>query len=121
MAGGSSAVHMVARTSKTRSWTWSRYGVAADDWSPHVGFGGLATKPSDGQFLSLGLKTKPEGPTRQRRSSGRVREASKRETRGVIVELASEGSKAVVDACPLDGNIQCISNIAPEGYVSIRG
>ena len=95
--------------------------VAADDRSLLAGFGDLATKSPDGRFLGLGLKTEPEGPTRRRRSSGRVREASKRGTRGVIAELASEGSKAAVDACPLDGNIRHISKIAPEGYVSIRG
>jgi hypothetical protein len=37
----------------------------------HAGFGGLATKPSGGGFLGLGLKTKSEDSTRQVGCPGR--------------------------------------------------
>ena len=87
MAGGSSAVHMVARTGEA-TWTRSRCEVAAsnrssyagfdgattkpsggsqgkvavEDRSLSVGFVGLATKPSGGGFAGLGLKTRHEDP-----------------------------------------------------------
>ena len=37
----------------------------------HAGFGGLATKPSGGGFLGLGLKTEHEDSRRWRRPPGR--------------------------------------------------
>jgi hypothetical protein len=36
----------------------------------HAGFGGFAHKTIRGRFLGLGLKTKPEDPTRRRRDPG---------------------------------------------------
>ena len=70
MVGGSSVVHMVARTSEVM-WTWSRGKVAADDRSLPAGFGDLATKSPGGRFLGLGLKTKAEDSTRRRGFTGR--------------------------------------------------
>jgi hypothetical protein len=45
-----------------RSWRPSQDGAWRGSCASSTGFGGLATKPSGGGFLSLGLKTESESP-----------------------------------------------------------
>ena len=82
-----------------------------------TGFVGLATKPTQLDFsvwaLKLSLKARCDG------DGIRVhQEVLRRRVRGVIVELASEGSKSTVDACPFDGDIDDLPILPLRGCVS---
>jgi hypothetical protein len=77
----------------------------------------LCHKINGGWFLDLGLNTELEA-----RHDGEDilvwrLEALRWSARGLIVELASKGSKAVVEVCPSNGVIY-LYLIAPGGYVS---
>ena len=95
-----------------------------------VGFVGLATKPTGGRFVGLGLKA----DQKTRRDSGSVgspgrpdrivRGASRSfypEDTGVTEELASEGSKAWWMRVPAGKDIRVIFQICPYGVCISRG
>ena len=89
--------------------------MAANNRSLYAGFGGLATKPSGGRFHGLGLKTMGEDSARPGQVAKARRGASIRRTRGVITELASDGSKVVVDAVPAGRIFAKMSNLPLRG------
>jgi hypothetical protein len=79
--------------------TCSKFGVVRSCFVHGVWW--FCQKTIRGGFLGLDLKlsSRVQGKGNEIQVQ---REASKRGTHGVITELASEGSKAMVDAFPLD-------------------
>ena len=102
-------------TTEARTRTKCRCKVVANNRSLYTGFDGLATKPSGGWFHGLGLKTMGEDLALPGQVAKARRGASIRRTRGLTKELASEGSKVVVDAIPAGRIFAKMSNLPLRG------
>ena len=108
---GSSVSRMV-QEGRVEVMDMGRCKVAVLGRSLHAGFGGLPTKPSVDGFLVWASKPRAEA---RRDEDGDPGASGSFETgvRGVIAELASRLSKSAVEACPLNGNIRRLDQIAP--------